>query len=63
MFAEELNFFRIWLFSFFQDLVMGYNDLLLIPSGATNIRITEVRFLKQNKLSRGEICVANYIPP
>jgi hypothetical protein len=22
---------------------MGYNDLLLIPSGATNIRITEVR--------------------
>ena len=22
---------------------MGYNDLLLIPPGATNIRITEVR--------------------
>ena len=42
---------------------MGYNDLLLIPSGATNIRITEVRFLKQNKLSRGEICVANFTHP
>ena len=22
---------------------MGYNDLLLIPAGATNIKITEVR--------------------
>jgi hypothetical protein len=29
-----------------QDLVMGYNDLLLIPAGATNIRITEVRCSK-----------------
>lgn len=25
-----------------QDLTMGYNDLLLLPAGATNIRITEV---------------------
>ena len=25
-----------------QDLQMGYNDLLVIPAGATNIRIAEV---------------------
>jgi hypothetical protein len=27
---------------------MGYNDLLLIPAGATNIRITEVSFRNVN---------------
>ena len=25
-----------------EDMTMGYNDLILIPAGATNIRITEV---------------------
>ncbi len=25
-----------------QDLKMGYNDLLVIPAGATNIRVAEV---------------------
>ena len=26
-----------------QDMTMGYNDLVMIPPGATNIRIAEVR--------------------
>ena len=26
-----------------QDMTMGYNDLVMIPPGATNIRIAEVK--------------------
>ncbi len=32
------------LYKYLQDVIMGYNDLLLIPAGATNVRITEVTF-------------------
>ena len=30
-----------------QDMKMGYNDLVMIPPGATNIRIAEVRLQKR----------------
>ena len=26
-----------------QDMTMGYNDLVMIPPGSTNIRIAEVK--------------------
>ena len=34
-----------------QDMTMGYNDLAMIPPGATNIRIAEVQFLSPNQMN------------
>ena len=49
---------------YFKDLTNGYNDMLLIPAGATNLRITETKtsnnYLALRNSSGGYIINGNW---